>query len=81
MSTWEKEKRAIELTNEQWNTLTCYILMTTQHRKGEREAWEDLAKEVDETGQPRFKNAKSNAEYYAALEIKLKEILQIIDER
>lgn len=69
----------VELTQEQVNTLVCYILMTTQHREKEREAWEELAKEMNEDGTPKFKNAKSNAEYYAKLEEKLTEIKIILD--
>jgi hypothetical protein len=72
-------KKTIELTREQINTLACYILMTTQHRKGEREAWEKLAREVDENGNPVFENARSNADYYAKLESKLEEIKEILD--
>ena len=70
----------VELTKEQVNTLVCYILMTTQHRKGEREAWEELSKEMNEDGTPKFKNAKSNAEYYADLEFKLEEIRNVLDD-
>lgn len=71
----------ITLTSEQWNILTCYILMTTQHRKGEKEAWEKLAQEKDENGQPRFKNAQSNADFYEKLEKELETIRNIIDGR
>jgi hypothetical protein len=70
----------VELTKEQVNTLTCYILMTTQHRTGEREAWEKLSKEMNEDGTPKFKNAKSNAEYYANLEFKLEEIRNVLND-
>lgn len=69
----------VELTQEQVNTLVCYILMTTQHREKEKEAWEELAKEMNEDGTPKFKNAKSNAEYYTKLEEKLTEIKIILD--
>lgn len=71
-------ERAVTLTNDQWNTLTCYLLMTTQHRKAEREAWESLAKETKEDGTPAFKNAASNARYYAELETKLEVIRKAI---
>lgn len=81
MDEYSTRKSAVELTNHQWNTLVCYILMTTQHRKGEREAWEELAKKIDENGQPVFKNAQSNAEYYAELETALAEIRTAIDNR
>lgn len=70
----------VELTKEQVNTLVCYILMTTQHREKEREAWEELSKEMNEDGKPKFKNAKSNAEYYADLEFKLEEIRNVLDD-
>lgn len=79
ITAWEKQERAVTLTNDQWNTLVCYILSTTQHRKGEREAWESLAKETNEDGSPRFKNAAGNAEYYAELEVKLGEIIKEIE--
>ena len=78
---YENKKVAVELTNSQWNTLTCYILMTTQHRKGEREAWQQLATEKDENGQPKFKNAQSNAEYYESLEQTLADIQAAVDNR
>lgn len=76
---WSSTIRKVELTNEQINTLVCYILRTTQYRKGEREAWEELAKEMNEDGTPKFKNAKSNAEYYVELEDKLEEIRKVLD--
>lgn len=69
----------VELTKEQVNILVCYILATTQHRKGEREAWEELAKEMNEDGTLKFKNAESNARYYAKLEEELAEIKEILD--
>lgn len=76
---WEDAPRAVTLTNGQWSKLACYILMTTQHRKGEREAWESLAKETKPDGSPAFKNAAGNAQYYAELETELDTIRKIID--
>ena len=78
-NTWENTPRSVTLTNEQWIKLTCYILMTTQHRKGEREAWEKLAKETNDDGTPLFKNAASNAEFYRELEVELEAIRKAID--
>ena len=78
---YENKKVAVELTNSQWNTLTCYILMTTQNTKGEREEWKQLAPEKDEHGQPKFKNAQSNAEYYESLEQTLADIQAAVDNR
>jgi len=81
MDEWKSTKKTIELTNEQWNTLTCYILMTTKHRKEEKEAWQKLSEEKDENGQPRFKNAQSNVDFYEKLETELETIRNIIDGR
>ena len=56
--------QSIELTNGQWITLLCYILSTTQHRKGEKEAWMKLSKETDDDGNPLFPAAPKQVEYY-----------------
>lgn len=71
--------KTVTMTHEQWTTLTCYILMTTQHRKGEKEAWEKLSKETDECGIPAYPNATGNARFWAEMEDKLDEICKIID--
>jgi hypothetical protein len=80
LTEWERTPRAVTLTNDQWSILTCYILMTTQHRKCEREAWEKLSEEKREDGTPRFPNAADNARYYGELEDKLTAIRLKIDE-
>ena len=72
-------KKIIELTEDQCNLLVCYLIMTTNHRKGEREAWEKLAKETNEDGTPTFKHAQSNAQYWEELDYRLEEIRYIID--
>ena len=69
----------VKMTSEQANLLACYILMTTQHRKSEAEAWRNLAAERKEDGTPRFPNAKGNAEYYESLEERLEEIRSLLD--
>ena len=81
MDEYSTRKAAVELTNHQWNILVCYIHMTTQHRKGEREAWQELARESDENGQPIYKNAESNANFYESLEYTLADIVKAIDNR
>lgn len=73
------KKINVELTQDQINTLVVYILTTTQHRKGEREAWQELAQETNEDGTAKFPNAAGNAEYYENLEIRLEEIKNILD--
>lgn len=74
-----ESKRIITMTHEQANLLTCYILMTTQHRRGELEAWESLAKERNDDGTPKFPNAGKNAEFYRDLEGSLENIKRIIE--
>ena len=71
--------RTITLTDEQANLLTCYILMTTNYRKGEKEAWESLAKEPEEDGSLKFPKAPSNAKFWEETEAQLTEIRKIID--
>ena len=76
---WEEQERTVTLTNELCNMLQCYILMTTNHRKGEVEAWEKLAQETDENGAPKFKNAASNAQFWRDMEIQLQQIYTAAD--
>ena len=61
---WKDEQRAVTLTNEDWNSLTCYLLMTTQYREGERDTWRKLAEETDDSGNPVYKNARKNADFW-----------------
>ena len=72
--------RTITLTDEQANLLTCYILMTTNYRKGEKEAWESLATETVEDGSLKFPKAPSNAKFWEETEAQLTEIRKIIDD-
>lgn len=76
---WEQQSKAVTLTNELCSTLQCYILMTTNYRKGEIEAWEKLAQETDENGAPKFKNAASNAQFWRDMEIQLQQIYTAAD--
>ncbi|MGN0688224.1 MAG: hypothetical protein ACI4KA_08970 [Oscillospiraceae bacterium] len=74
-----QKNETITLTSDQWNKLTCYILMTTNFRKSEREAWEELSNETNADGTPKFPNAKKNAEYWKQMDEELEEIRRIID--
>lgn len=76
---WEEQERTVTLTNELCNMLQCYILMTTNHRKDEVEAWEKLAQETDKNGAPKFKNAASNAQFWRDMEIQLQQIYTAAD--
>ncbi len=76
---WEKEERTVTLTNAEWSNLTCYILMSTNHRTGELEAWRRLAQEKDEDGNIKFKNAESNANFWEGMINDLDRIQKKID--
>jgi len=76
---WSEQERSVTLTNAEWNKLRCYLLMTTRHREGERDAWARLASEVDASGAPRFQNAASNAEYWSEMCTFLDEVGEKID--
>lgn len=69
----------IKLTEDQANTLACYILMTTNHRKALKEAWLELAKKRNDDGTPMFEHALSNVAYYDELERQLDEIRHILE--
>ena len=64
VAAWGREERSVTLTNDQWNRLVCYIHLTTKHREGERDSWQNLAKEKNADGTPVFKTAASNAAYW-----------------
>ena len=72
-------KKSITMTYDQASTLICFLLMTTNYRKNEREAWERLATEKKPDGTPRFPNAPSNAQFWADTEIEIEEIRKIIE--
>ena len=70
----------ITLTHEDSTMLVCYLLMTTNHRREEAEAWARLAEERNENGTPTFPNAQSNAAYWERLCARIEDIKRIIDE-
>ena len=72
-------KRSVTLTEDQWNTITRYILMTTNYRKGEREAWLKLMQERRADGSIKFPNAESNARFWEDMEKDLDLIRRKID--
>jgi hypothetical protein len=67
------------LTSEQRATLIAYILMTTKMREEEAAAWDKLAEEKTAGGQPRFRHAAANAQYWRELQTKLTEIIGILE--
>ena len=74
-----KDERAVTLTNDEWSTLQCYILMTTKYREHEAEAWEKLSTEKKDNGEPRFVHAESNAAFWREQEAVLAKIAKKID--
>lgn len=64
LAAWGREERSVTLTNNQWNRLVCYIHLTTKHREGERDAWQNLAQEKNADGTPVYKTAASNAAHW-----------------
>ena len=78
---YKNQKSSVTLTNEQWNKLAVYILMSTSYRKGELETWQKLAGEQNANGEPAFPNAKGNVEFFSSLEDTLDEIKKAIDNR
>ena len=68
-----------QLTFHEAQTLVCYILMTTNYRKDEINAWEELAKEKDEDGKLTFPKAKKNADFYRKQSKELEAIKDKLD--
>lgn len=76
---YKARKRSVTLTCGQWITLNVYLLMSTGYRKGEQETWEKEAERKGEDGEPIFKSAASNAEFWEKMNRDLEIIRSIID--
>ena len=70
--------RTVTLTNVQWNKLYIYLLTTTNYRKEQISAWEELARKTNPDGSTEYPNAAGNAAYFRELERDLSEIVQKI---
>lgn len=79
MKNWENTKRTVTLTNAQWTRLSTYILMTTQYRNAELDAWKSMQKEKNDDGTPVFKNANNNIKFWRNTIKILEEIQKTID--
>lgn len=79
MKEWEETPRTVTLTNKQWTRLTTFLLMSTEYRKGEACAWEDLAGAKNIDGSPALKIAESNARFWEETNVMLDEIRVAID--
>ena len=68
----------VTLTREQANRLEVYLLMSSKHRKGEATAWDTLATEQNGDGTPKFKNAKSNADWWRETDRIMEEVYSAV---
>lgn len=80
-SNWENEVKSVSLTNEEWNRLAVYLLMTTNYRKGELEACRSLAEYKDENGNPEYPNMASNAKFWEEMNAFIEKVQKAIDSR
>lgn len=71
-----EDMKTITLTHEDAVKLECFLLMTTNYRRNEAEAWFKLAEEKNEDGTPCFKNARSNAEWWEDLCARMEDIIR-----
>nr|DAN88710.1 MAG TPA: hypothetical protein [Caudoviricetes sp.] len=78
-TSWEQQPKTVTLTNRLWHILQFYILSDTHNREERLKVWEELAQETDENGEPKFKNAVSNAEFLRDMELQLQQILKALD--
>ena len=74
-----EELITVKLTHKEWNELHTFILMTNTWRSSEIEAYEKLAKEKDENGNPKFVHAESNAQFFREMNERLKKIQKEIN--
>lgn len=76
---WGSQERAVTLTNDQWNSLVCYLHLTTKHREGERDAWHNLAQEKHPDGTPVYKSAANNEVYWQEIIDALERMIPKLD--
>ena len=80
-TSWDDTLVSVTLTNAEWSRLTSYLLMSTNYRKGEQEAWESLATETNEDGSQKFTNAPNNIRFWQETNAILDRIREAIDNR
>ena len=64
----------IEMTRDEAQDLEVFLLMTTQYRLGEAQAWSKLAVEKEPDGTPTFQSAESNARFWTNMEATMKSV-------
>ena len=67
--------RNVILTQKESVKLELCLIMTEKWRKENIAAWQDLANEKDENGNPRFARAASNAEWLKQLDVFINDIV------
>lgn len=75
MSDYETRKVTVTLTNHQKVMLDMYLRITASSRKETYDTYKKLSEELDEFGQPCFKSASGNAEWYEELNRMIEEVL------
>lgn len=70
--------RTVTLTRDEWNALDTFLLFTRNYGKDEMKTWENLAAEQREDGQPRYRNAAANANYWRKLNATMEQIKKAI---
>lgn len=80
LRTVEVPEATVTLTKDLWNRLVTYLLVSTQFRKGEKEAWIKLARERNEDGAPAFENAAAQADFWSSMNADIETIRRRIDE-
>ena len=77
-NSWNAEKRSITLTKSEWNRLEIFLIMSRNYRKEEFKAWLEVSQRVDENGNPTFKNAKANAEFWKEQDQTMEKIISVL---
>lgn len=74
----DQRLKSVTMTKAQWDSLRIYLIMSSSHREGERDAWLRLSQEKNADGTPRFQHAADNAAYWQEVIDDLKTIENIL---
>lgn len=59
-----KVMKSVSATQDEWNKLYSYLVMSKSYRLKELEGWKTLAEEKDEFGNAKFSKALDNVAFY-----------------
>ena len=65
----------IKLTEQEVVSLRSYLSATSENRKSNLAIWEDMCKEQNPDGSPRFPNAQGNASFLREMGLHLDAVL------